>query len=209
MNTVTAQTGLIHGAGFEIVDGAYFLSSGSRLNVERAAQLLSDRSIETVICSGRGPVEGEAYGSTEARLMADYLVDAGFNSKQIEIEDTSTSAVGNWSKSAPIIEALDADSVLGITVKVSSARMQMIGDFVAHKSNFELVGYAASEQKAMPKDYIRELIGQSMTRRFLASNAETPMELLDEAYEQFKSKLGLAALKRFIHRASAEPACKN
>ena len=205
MNTLVAEVGLVHGSGFEIIDGIYQMSAGTRLNAVKAAQLLYDGSLEKVICSGRGPVQGDNYGSTEAQLMADFLVGAGFASGQIEIEDRSTSTIGNWTKSAPIIEDLDAESVMGITARVNKGRMQLIGDFIADRSTFELVGYSSSEQKNKAKDYAREFIGRNTTRRFLAANLETPIDSLDEAYEKYKTQLGLAALKRFVHRGAAAP----
>ena len=140
MSSYSAEVGLIHGSGFEVIGDTYRMTTGSHLNAERAAELLSAKSLEKVICSGRGPVQGENYGTTEAKLMADYLIGAGFEHSRIEVEDTSTSAVGNWVKSTPILYELGATSAMGVSAKVNIRRMQLIGLFVAERSDFELVG---------------------------------------------------------------------
>lgn len=206
MNGLVAEVGLIHGSGFEVVNGINQMSDATRFNATKAAELLHTRSIERVICSGRGPVAGERYGTTEAQLMADFLVAGGFSSSLIEIEDTSTSTMGNWVRSAPIIEGLGAGTVAGITASVNKSRMQRIGGFVADRSTFDLVGYVPSGQKASAGECAREIIGRNMTRHFLAINGETPVSTLDEAYEAYKSQFGLVALKRFLNRGVAEAA---
>ncbi|MGH7234595.1 MAG: ElyC/SanA/YdcF family protein, partial [Candidatus Saccharimonadales bacterium] len=115
MHNTLAEVGLVHGSGFEVIGDTYAMSTGSRLNAERAAMLLSAKCLEKVICSGRGPVQDENYGATEAQLMADYLIRAGFEHSQIEVEDMSTSAVGNWANSASIISEIEATSVMGVS----------------------------------------------------------------------------------------------
>jgi DUF218 domain len=205
MSGLTAEIGLIHGSGFEVVDNRLTLSPGSRLNAERGAELLSTKAIERVICSGRGPVYGVDYQSSEAQLTADHLISLGIHHQQIEVESSSTSAVGNWAKSAPIVLELGATSVMGISGKVTKHRMHMIGDFVADKSGFELVGYSPSEIKGRPKDYARELIMGGATWLFLTINPETPIDSLEEAYQEYKGYLGLAKIKKIVHRGTATP----
>ncbi len=206
MKGLVAEVGLVHGSGFDVIDGLNQMSDATRLNAARAGQLLLDGSVESVICSGRGPVAGEAYGTTEARLMADFLVGMGIPNSQIELEDTSTSTMGNWARSAPIIESLGAETVMGITAKVNQSRMQRIGNFVADRSSFELVGYTASGQRATAVEQLREVIGRNMTHHFLARNSETPIHDLPEAYEVYKSQFGLVTLKKFLNRDVAEAA---
>lgn len=203
MNTSVAEVGLVHGSGFEVIDGEYRMSAGTRYNAERAAQLLSDKSLGKVLCSGRGPVRDQEYPASEAQLMADFLVEEGFAGSQIEVEDLSTSAIGNWARSAPILRELDATSVMGVTAKVNISRMRRIGDFVASRSDFELVGYTPSAQRARVGELGRELIVRNLTRRFLAANTETPIDCLEGAYEAYKSRFGLVALKRYLHRGTA------
>lgn len=205
MSTQLADTGLVHGSGFEIIDDTYYMSPGSRLNADRAAQLLAGKAIAQVLCSGRGPVPDATYGSSESLLMADYLVSIGFSAKQIEVEEESTSTVGNWAHSAPILLGMDAQRVVGVAAPVSVARSQLVGNFVATRSDFELVGYEASAKRTRARDYARELIAYNLTTRFLGENSGTAVEDLADAYETFKQERGLAQLKGFLHRKSAAP----
>lgn len=206
MKRLVAEVGLIHGSGFEVVNGMNDMSGSTRHNAIKAAELLSEGTLEKVICSGRGPVAGESYATTEAQLMADFLVRSGIHSSRIELEDTSTSTISNWVRSAPIIEGLGAETVMGITAAVNIGRMQRIGSFVSDKSTFDLVGYTPSGHRATPGEQAREVIGRGMTRHFLAVNSETPVSALDETYETYKSQFGLVALKRFLNRDVAEAA---
>lgn len=204
MSYPLSQVGLIHGSGFEINNEALLLSPGSRANVDRAQELLDQRAIERIICSGRGPIEGIDYAVTEARLMADYLFNRGVSHNKIICEEESTSTVGNWAYSAPIIGSLGAESVLGITAKSNVKRMRLVGDFVASKCDFEVVSYAPSDAKAKPKDYARELPMFLLTEKFIHEHANTPVADLSAAYDAFKASFGLGALKRFIHRGSTK-----
>ncbi len=204
-----AKVGLAHGSGFEVIDGNYCLSNGSRANADKSLELLQDGVIEKVVCSGLGPIQDGRYKSSEAQLMADHLIRSGVPVRQIEVEDSSISAVGNWANSAPIIQHhLNAESVMGISAKPNIKRMHLIGSFVAARSDFELVGYSASNQQSSFKDYLRELINYRLALRFLSTNSDTPIPQLSEAYEEFKSSLGLAYLKSYIHRnaTSSKPA---
>jgi hypothetical protein len=205
MSSAIAEVGLVHGSGFENIEGTYFMSSGSRANADKSLELLQDGTIEKVVCSGRGPIQDDRQKYSEASLMADHLIRAGVPVRFIEVEDTSTSAVGNWANSAPIIQhQLNADSVIGISAKPNIKRMHIIGSFVAARSDFELVGYSASDMRPRPKDYPREIISvYGITLPFLSANGDTPISDLSEAYEEYKSRLGLAYLKRYIHRNAA------
>ncbi len=205
-----AQVGLVHGSGFELAYNIPVISYGSRYNADRAAELLLAGSIDKVICSGRGPVYGEDYPVTEAKLMADYLVAQDVDHNKIVVEDTSTSSVANWAYSVPIIQSLEATRVLGIAAKLCVPRMQKIGDFVAFRSGFDVVGYVPSAESSRPKGFIRELLVGEVTRRFLADNLNTSVDGLGKAYEEYKAQIGIAGLnlataKRFIHRYSAPP----
>lgn len=204
MQRPLAQFGIVHGSGFEVVDGTYRLFGGSLYNAAAAAQLLTDGSIERVVCSGRGPVEGENYGTSEAQLMADYLIAGGINSNRIEIEDKSTSSFGNWARSASILDEANAETVLGIAASVCVGRFKLIGDFVASKSSFELVGYTPSNEKTTPKGFTRELLMRNLTRHFLGQNPDISIDALEESYEKYKAHFGLVALKKFIHRGTAQ-----
>jgi hypothetical protein len=203
MHAPIAEVGLIHGSGFEVVDGGFCLGDGSRFNAEKAAQLLGDGSIEKVICSGRGPVQGEEYATSEARLMADHLVNAGVASSQIEVEDGSTSSLGNWTMSVPVLSELNATSVIGVASSACVGRLELIADFVAAQSDFEFVGYCPSEEEVTMKCFTRELINRNLMRHFLTANADTPIELLSDAYEAYKARLGLVTLKKLLHRKLA------
>ena len=203
MNELRAEVGLIHGSGFIFNGDSYAMSTGSRLNAEKAAELMDANLLDKVICSGRGPVQGESYGTSEAQLMADYLVSAGFDHNRIEVEANSTSAIGNWVNSARILTDIEAASVMGVAAKVNIQRMQLIGEFVAKRCNFDIVGYSPSKMEARAKDYLRESINYQLTRRFLRGNTFTPVYELDDAYESYKAQIGLASLKRFVHRKAA------
>ena len=203
MHKLLAEAGIVHGSGFEVLGDTYRMSTGTSFNAQKAAELLATNSVDKVICCGQGPVHGDIYGATEAQLMADYLTNKGFDHHRIEIEDTSTSTVGNWVKSIPILKALSAESVLGITAKVNVRRMQLIGSFVAEQSGFNLMGYEPSAKKARINDCARELINYQLTLKFLKANTSNPIERLDEVYEAYKEQIGLAAIKRFIHRGVA------
>lgn len=200
MSNLQAEVGLVHGSGFEVINGIQVISEGSQLNAIKAAELLTIGSIERVICSGKGPVQGCAYMTTEAKLMADELIQMGFSHKLIELEEDSTSTVANWANSAPIIEDLGASSVLGITARSSIWRMRKIGEFVAEKSEFAVAAYAPSDVRPRLKDYARELAMLFATDRFIKLNLDTPVNELPEAYEIYKSATGLNTVKDFVHR---------
>lgn len=205
MSDRLADVALVHGSGFEIIDNTYYPSTGSRLNADRAAQLLADQSVELILLSGRGPVPDASYGTSEARVMANYLVSEGFPSNRLEVEEDSTSTVGNWANSALMLREMGALSVVGVAAPVSAPRCELIGDFVAPQSDLQLVGYEVSDKKARVKDYARELIAYRLTQKFLDKNDTTDIENLAEAYEQYKFERGLAQLKSYLHRNSAQP----
>ena len=78
--------------------------------------------------------------------------------------------------------------------------MQLIGSFVAQKCHFDLAGYEPSAKATKVKDYLRETINYRLTRMFLKEYADTPIDHLDDAYEAYKSRLGLVSLKRYMYR---------
>lgn len=214
MNTLTAQVGLIHGSGFELRNGQQELSTASRANAYMAALLLLNNSVETVVCSGRGPVDGVNYRRSEADLMADYVYDAvrpvlGYKAAdRIDKEEQSTSTIGNWAHSAELIEVL-GDTVLGITAKVNIPRMQAIGQYVAAESKFELVGYQPSLMQSRPRDYARETVMRKVTNAFFAKHADVPLSELETAYNEYKDSLGIGpvtvgAVKRLRHRNTSK-----
>lgn len=198
-HNLVADIGLIHGAGFNLDGEVPKISRGSRLGADRAASLMLDGSIETIICSGLGPNQGNLYQTSEARTMANYLLGIGIPHHRIALEEESTSAVGNWTHSSRLISDLGAESVIAITARPNIPRMNLIGNFVAERSDFELVGYAGSALRRYVKDYAREAVVGRLTKRFLADNQDTPIDELESAYEDFKSKIGLAAIKRLMH----------
>ena len=211
MSIYSAEVALAHGSGFKEIDGIYRMTPGTQANALRIAQLLYARTVEEAILSGRGPLEGDYYATSEAKLMADYLVEQGFDPNIIHIEDKSTSAVANWANSAPIItDEIGATSVIGVARSECRNRMGEIGRFVAEKSDFFLVGYEKSNKKPQLKGIARESANYLLVKRFLKENKDTPIDKLSDAYEKYKEEtkifgLSMSAVKRFVHRNAESP----
>lgn len=203
MSRLLSQVGVIHGAGIDIQGTVTAMTPGTQANAETALELLTEGLIDRVICSGRGPLENMAYESSEAGLMADYLFRHGVRTKSIDVEDQSTTAIGNWALSAEIIKDLGAETVLGITAKPDIRRMRKIGKFVSQRADFELIDYWSSHAPAGIKDYVRESGMYILTGMFLDNNLDTPLPELEAAYIAFKNDTGVGALKRLVHRRSA------
>jgi len=197
---VYADVGLIHGSGFTIDEnGSYGMSTNTRHNAEKAAELLHENRFRAVICSGRGPIPEESYATTEAQLMADHLISLGISDKQIVLEGKSTSTIENWVNSVEILEDMNAETVLGVTNGACCKRMELIGDFVTQRCGIALTGYVSSTNRSKPKDSIREIINTPLTAIFLARNTNTTVDRLPDNYDNFKRSLGMSALKRYFY----------
>lgn len=191
---------LINGSGFYVVEGVQYTSRSTEMNAKAALQAFDKGEIGGVICTGKAPVNEGDFPFTEARLTADYLVHIGFPHSRIELEEESSSAVGNWANSVPIIQGLGWEAVKGITAKQNVRRMSRIGEFVANKGGFGFAGYYSTEAGSKLQDYIREFGVDLLLIRFLAKHKNTPLEALETAYDAFKEEYGTAAVKRFAHR---------
>lgn len=202
MNKLDAQVGLIHGADFTVQDGVPHMSPATRANAETGLRLLETGRIERVICSGRGPLDGVEYPVSEAKLMADYLMQAGIKPRYIETEEQSSTTVGNWAYSAEILQQLGAETVCGVTAAPNIMRMQAIGRFVARRADFVVTGYEPSDAPVATKDYVREAGVGLMTGIFLGMNRHTPLSELEPAYIEFKNRTGMNRVKRTRRRTS-------
>lgn len=202
MNKLDAQVGLIHGADFTVQDGMPHMSPATRANAEAGYGLLQAARIERIICSGRGPLDGVEYPVSEAKLMADYLVRAGVEPELIEIEEQSSTTVGNWAYSAEILQRLGAETVCGVTAAPNIMRMQAIGRFVARRADFVVTGYEPSDAPVAAKDYVREAGVGLITGIFLGMNRHTPLSELEPAYIAFKNRTGMNRVKRTRRRTS-------
>src|SRR5690606_10862548 len=104
--TTRIDGALINGSGFEVIDGTQHLSKGAQANAERAIYLYDAGIISGVVCTGGSPLSGVEFPDTEAEMTAAYLLRHRMPHTKIELEEESTSAVGNWANSAPIITGL-------------------------------------------------------------------------------------------------------
>ena len=127
-----------------------------RDRLDEALTYLADHPDLTVVVSGgQGPDEP----STEARAMADYLMEEGVEEDQILLEDQSHNTVQNFRYTAQLLEdqgyALENTQVLVVSNGFHLTRARML----AERTGFEEVSTLAAPSSHLPsrlKMYIRE-----------------------------------------------------
>ena len=127
-----------------------------RDRLDEALSYLDDHPDLTVVVSGgQGPDEP----STEARAMADYLVEEGVEEDQILLEDQSHNTVQNFRYTAQLLEergyGLENTQVLVVSNGFHLTRARIL----AERTGFEEVSTLAAPSSHLPsrlKMYIRE-----------------------------------------------------
>ena len=127
-----------------------------RDRLDEALSYLDDHPDLTVVVSGgQGPDEP----STEARAMADYLMEEGVEEDQILLEDQSHNTVQNFRYTAQLLEEqgydLENTQVLVVFNGFHLTRARML----AERTGFEEVSTLAAPSSHLPsrlKMYIRE-----------------------------------------------------
>lgn len=127
-----------------------------RDRLDEALTYLDDHPDLTVVVSGgQGPDEP----STEARAMADYLMEEGVEEDQILLEDQSHNTVQNFRYTAQLLEDqgydLENTQVLVVSNGFHLTRARML----AERTGFEEVSTLAAPSSHLPsrlKMYIRE-----------------------------------------------------
>lgn len=127
-----------------------------RDRLDEALNYLDDHPDLTVVVSGgQGPDEP----STEARAMADYLMEEGVEEDQILLEDQSHNTVQNFRYTAQLLEEqgydLENTQVLVVSNGFHLTRARML----AERTGFEEVSTLAAPSSHLPsrlKMYIRE-----------------------------------------------------
>ena len=124
-----------------------------RLN-EALSYLEAHPDMIVVVSGGQGPDEP----STEARAMADYLVEKGFSEANILLEEESHNTMQNFQYSAKLLEQAGYDSEDGVLV-VSNGFHLTRARMLADRVGFEDVSVLAAPSSHTPsrlKMYIRE-----------------------------------------------------
>ena len=127
-----------------------------RDRLDEALSYLDDHPDLTVVVSGgQGPDEP----STEARAMADYLMEEGVEEDQILLEDQSHNTVQNFRYTAQLLEDqgydLENTQVLVVSNGFHLTRARML----AERTGFEEVSTLAAPSSHLPsrlKMYVRE-----------------------------------------------------
>lgn len=140
---------------------------GCQVKNDGPSQLLRDRldealsyldnhpDLTVVVSGGQGPDEP----STEARAMADYLMEEGVEEDQILLEDQSHNTVQNFRYTAQLLEEqgydLENTQVLVVSNGFHLTRARML----AERTGFEEISTLAAPSSHLPsrlKMYIRE-----------------------------------------------------
>lgn len=203
MSIRKADALLVHGGGILPVDGGYELRPESIARAQTGVGMYLTGQVGNLVFTG-GNGHGLEYEASEAGLMADIAVRSGVPASSIEKESFSTSTIGNWANSLPILEGLGVERVGGVTGGIATPRASFLGDWVLTKakSGIELVGYQGSGEKEGLRAYPREFVSTRMARRCLesAQKSSVPLSELDAYYLDWKSRTGLGAAKRHFTR---------
>lgn len=208
MSKPVAQVGLIHGGGIEISPTdprGWQLQPGSEQRAIRGVELFFDGAVERLLFTG-GNAHGNDLPQSEAGQMADIAVRAGVPASNIETEGTSSSTIGNWANSLPILGGMGVESVLGVTGRWASTRARRIGSHMMRDYSVEglqLTGYEPSNEaegvKAIPREAASLPAAELVLR--MARKQGVPLSELDQFYRNFRSQTGIAKAKKFVtHR---------
>lgn len=197
------QIALVHGGGMYAADGSFHLRPGAIARTEHAANLLESKEIVKMVMSG-GNANGLDLGASEASLMASHAISLGVPSWRIECEDASSSTIGNWANSLPILIDMGAERVVGVTSRIASDRAANVGrEIIDHyDAQFVISRYSTSNDAEGLRAYPRELVSSLMARRCMAAawKQGVPAEDLDSFYLDWKSRTGLAIAKAKLTR---------
>ena len=124
--------------------------------LDEAADYLEDHpDMVVVVSGGQGPDEP----TTEARAMADYLMERGVPEEQLLLEDQSHNTIQNFRYTAQLLEArgydLDGTEVLVVSNGFHLTRARML----AERAGFGDISTLAAPSSHLPsrlKMYIRE-----------------------------------------------------
>jgi hypothetical protein len=205
MNMRQAEVALLHGSGLKIIENEVRPSLETLRVASAGERLIRAGKVEKLVLSGHGPVPDDS-PTTEAGIMADILIRGGINHRYMELDEISTSTLGNWVQSADIIEEL-GDTVIGVGRRLQEPRSRMLGSFVAGKRpvSFEVVGYEGIAEETRLKtllDLGREALLLSFSAAFIIQNKNTPFIQLEGAYDEMKKSFGLQGLKGQGRRAA-------
>lgn len=201
---IEAQVALVHGGGIRLVeDGGFALRPGSISRANMGVALYHIGAVERLLFTG-GNAFGHNYSASEAGLMADLAMSHGVPASAIDAETDSTSTIGNWANSLPMIQATDAETILGVTGRIATSRAAMIGERLISSEGCEvsLMGYRASGENEGFRAHPREMVSKWMARRCLDSAEAAGVSLsdLDTYYLGWKSRTGLAHAKLHLTR---------
>jgi hypothetical protein len=203
VGNLAPKVALVHGGGIYEADGNFHLRPGAIARTEHAAGLLENGYIVKMVMSG-GNANGLDLGSSEASLMADHAMSLGVPHTRIEREDTSSSTIGNWANSLPILTDMGAERVVGVTSRIASVRAANVGrEIIDHYNTpLEISGYCPSSDDEGLRAYPREFVSSQMARRCMAAawKQGIPAEGLDSFYLGWKSRTGLAVAKAKLTR---------
>lgn len=203
MGHLEAQVGLIHGGGIRPIGDGFELRPGSVSRAERGIELYQTGVVERLVFSG-GNANGHDFAQSEAGLMADIAVRADVPASAIEVESASTSTIGNWANSLPLIVNSGAEAVLGVTGRVATPRAEWLGVYIMshYKLPVDIVGYRDSGEKEGLRAHPREAVSRAMAKRCLTSAEQSgvDMDQLDAFYLGWKSRTGLAQAKSRLTR---------
>ena len=139
-----------------------------RDRLDEALSYLDDHPDLTVVVSGgQGPDEP----STEARAMADYLVEEGVEEDQILLEDQSHNTVQNFRYTAQLLEERGYDLENTQVLVVSNGFHLTRARILAERTGFEEVSTLAAPSSHLPsrlKMYIREPL--ALAKSFLSDH---------------------------------------
>lgn len=203
MATAEQYTLLVHGGGLDPIPDGWVLGPGSVARVERAVVLLQEDDTRQVVFTG-GNGHGHDLPVSEARLMADMAVRHGVAHGRIECEDQSSSTIGNWANSLPLLEDMGAETVVGVTSQAARTRARMIGSQLCQHYGVavHLAGYVSSGEAATWKAYAREAVAVPLAVAWLANAWRKGRSLaeLDEAYRSRRSNTPIGAAKALTGR---------
>jgi uncharacterized SAM-binding protein YcdF (DUF218 family) len=190
---------LIHGGGLSIHGGDISLTAGGEARTMQGVATYNSGGVNYLVFSG-GNAHGDTLATSEAKLGADLAVRAGVPHNKIVCEEDSSSTIGNWANSIPLIQQLGVESVAGITGSLASHRASFIGKqlIFSYAPELELSGYIKSAEHEGLIAYPREAAALLLTRRCLkqASTDDIKLSDLDQYFSTMKQKNGISRIKR-------------
>ncbi len=198
---------LVHGGGLTIHADQISLTAASEARAIQAIVSYNTREVSYLVFSG-GNAHGDALPTSEAKLGADLAVQAGVPHDKIVCEEDSSSTIGNWANSIPLLQQIGVESVTGITGRVASRRASLIGrQLIDHYSpELELSGYMPSSEREGMVAYPREAAALLLAWHCLKQARTDGKELadLDQYFSDMKKGRGIDGLKRRLTTYSTD-----